>query len=249
MVRYLPFHYKLPHIIIVRINLNILDLGDIIVKPDDSPENLFQKIGLCTDMIVSKNALPVFFGGDHSISAPIIESLARRHADLTVIHLDAHTDLASWTHGKTHHHGSFMSRVLKKAGISEVYHYGMRGFSGEPYSCKQDCAIKYRYCSTKQLDAAFLNDTWQELIPVGKTCYISLDIDILDPVFAPGVGTPVPFGLEPKKLCSILEALATKNKMVGFDIVELCPPRDVGMMTAHLAFHLTTSLLSWSWDK
>jgi agmatinase len=141
-----------------------------------------------------------------------------------------------------------VSRILKETAIDEVRHYGMRGFSGEAVIGKKDGA-RYVSCSGRQLNASFQDNTWQGLFPTGKTCYLSIDLDVIDPAFAPGVGTPVPFGLDPNRLSSMLQYIATANKVVGFDLVELCPSKDQGTMTASMAFHLVTSVLSWSLDK
>ena len=181
--------------------------------------------------------MPIFLGGDHSISAPIIQACKEVYEDLVVIHFDAHTDLAPWNYLENHHHGNVMSRVLQENPGIEIYQFGIRGFAGASLNKSQCHQVGQREINAYQLHRV------SQLVPKGQICYISLDVDVLDPSFAPGTGTPVPMGMSPPVLLSLLESIAVRNNIVGIDIVELCPALDRNDMTSNLVLHILMCFL------
>ena len=95
---------------------------------------------------------------------------------------------------------------------------------------------------------AEIESSWAQVVaslPVGKKCYISLDVDVLDPVYAPGTGTPVPMGMQPRQLLRLFEAVCLHNEVIGIDIVELCPDQDHRDITSSLVFHVLMALLAY----
>jgi agmatinase len=82
-------------------------------------------------------------------------------------------------------------------------------------------------------------------LPKGKKCYISIDVDALDPSYAPDTGTPVPMGMHPRQMLSVLKQVAEHNYVIGIDLVELCPDQDRGDITSSLMFHMLMSLLGY----
>jgi agmatinase len=165
------------------------------------------------------------------------------HEDITLIHFDAHTDLGEWDASTVHHHGNVMSRVLHENPKLEIRQFGIRGFAGAPPSGVRCLTVRQADLDT---DLGRIISTH---IPLGQKCYISLDVDVLDPSVAPGTGTPVPMGMMPRTLLSLLQAVATQNHVVGIDVVELCPSLDRDDMTVSLVFHVLMCLLGWTHES
>ncbi|HET8575407.1 MAG TPA: arginase family protein [Candidatus Paceibacterota bacterium] len=131
-----------------------------------------------------------------------------------------------------------MTRVLKENSNIRILQIGIRGFSG----CLSENGL-VEVITQGMLHQNF-EDVLKSKIPSGSKCYISLDVDVLDPVFAPGTGTPVPMGMHPRQLLQILEMVAKNNKIIGIDLVEVCPDQDRDT-TADLVFHILMCLLGW----
>lgn len=146
--------------------------------------------------------------------------------------------MTKWDPSTNHHHGNVMSRVLYENPRLEIYQFGIRGF-GHAYSFHDRCHV----IRQREIDDN-LNDIIKTKIPRGRTCYISIDVDVIDPSFAPGTGTPVPMGMTPGTLLRLLEAVTHQNRIVGIDVVELCPSLDRDDMTTSLVFHMLMHLLA-----
>ena len=219
------------------------DVGNVVHQLSEDAKGLYERCYRAAISIHQRKALPVFIGGDHSIPAPLILACREAHEDIKLIHFDAHTDLGEWDALVTHHHGNVMSRVLHENPKLEVRQFGIRGFAGVPPS-----GGRCQTVSQVEIDAD-LDKVIARYIPQGRNCYISIDVDVLDPSVAPGTGTPVPMGMMPKTLLRLLQAVATKNRIVGIDVVELCPSLDRDDMTASLVFHILMRLLGWSHER
>jgi agmatinase len=182
---------------------------------------------------------PVFIGGDHSISAPLIRACTEVHGEVVIIHLDAHTDMGEWEVGSEHHHGNVMRRVLHENPATQLLQFGVRGFAGAPLGEER--------CQT--ITQATIEEEFAHVLatrlPKGKKCYISFDVDVLDPSFAPGTGTPVPLGMTPQVLLKLLRSVIEHNQIVGMDVVELSPALDRDDMTTSLVFHILMKVLHW----
>ena len=220
-----------------------VDAGNIVHHLSEDPRNFYERCQKTALAIYERKGFPVFIGGDHSISAPLIRACREKHEDLTLIHFDAHTDLADWDYSVNHHHGNVMSRVLHENPKLEIYQFGIRGFAGAP-SNNNRCHV----AGQREIDTD-LNKIISERIPRDRTCYISFDVDVIDPGFAPGTGTPVPMGMRPNTLLQLMEAIIRQNHVVGIDVVELCPCRDREDMTTSLVFHLLMCILSWTHES
>ncbi len=217
----------------------IVDVGDLVVEAAGKPDFVLARCHDAAMRIFARGAIPVFLGGDHSISAPLIRACTQRYGNLNVVHLDAHTDMNDWSPGTSHHHGSVMARVLAENPGIEIFQYGVRGLCGEH-------APSARVHTVHQRDVPrSLSATGHTASPKGKPCYLSLDVDVLDPVYAPGTGTPVPFGMTPTLLLRLLERISTANRVVGMDFVELNPEADRDDVTASLLVHLLLCVLGW----
>ncbi|HEU5393825.1 MAG TPA: agmatinase [Candidatus Methylomirabilis sp.] len=163
-------------------------------------------------------------GGEHLVSLPLVRAAAARYPDLRILQLDAHADLADQYGGEPLTHATVMRRVAERVGPGKLIQAGIR--SGTP----EEAA--FAEVNTLWLDprtAAGLESTRRALS--GHPVYLTIDIDVLDPAFAPGVSCPEPAGWTTGEVLAVLGASADLN-VVALDLVEVCPPGDAGAATA-----------------
>ncbi len=215
------------------------DLGNVAYRTGESLTNVYERCYQGALLSHQQRAFPVFIGGDHSITAPLVRACTEVYGEVVIIHLDAHTDMGEWEIGTEHHHGNVMRRVLHENQTAQLIQFGIRGFAGAPLG-EMRCQTVSQ--ATIEEDLEYVLKTF---IPIGKKCYISFDIDVLDPSVAPGTGTPVPMGMSPNTLLKLLQAVSKNNQIVGMDIVELSPFLDRDDMTSSLVFHILMQVLHW----
>lgn len=213
----------------------LVDVGNVSIHLHEPVEETFRRCRDVARSIFRRGAIGLFLGGDHSISYPLIAAARETYEDLLVIHFDAHTDRATWLADTAHHHGNVMTRVLEELDV-RIAQFGVRGFAGTP-AVHDRCRT-----TTARRIATHLPEVLHEL-PSDRDCYISLDVDVLDPTFAPATGTPVPFGMHPDTVLELLSAIARRNRIRGIDVVEYSPPYDRDDCTGSLIFHLLMPLL------
>ena len=221
----------------------VVDCGDVDMVHGDMMqchENTEEAIR----MIVSKGAMPVVLGGDHSITIPVgkaLEELGPFH----VIQIDAHLDWADHRSGQRYGHGSCIRRLSEMDHVQKIFQFGIRGISS---SLKEDVDAAREYgsviLSPRQIRKMGIERVI-ELLPEGEKYYITLDIDGLDPSVAPGTGTPSPGGFIYDEVNELLEGIAKRGKVIGFDLVEVAPPYDPAGMTGQVGARLALDLLSF----
>ena len=182
----------------------------------------------------------VFLGGDHSVTLPLLRSAKAQHGRLALVHFDAHCD--TWTDhfGEPSGHGTWTYEAIQEGLVdpSKTVQIGIRS-SGErsarEYVQNQGGAI-YTARALRGQDGDALASALQEIkARIGDTpCYLTLDIDCLDPAFAPGTGTPEPGGLTSSQVLTFLEGLASLN-LIGMDCVEVAPAYDHAELTSQAA--------------
>ena len=210
--------------------VNVVDLGDAWLDYG-FPQTIPAAIEDAASDAVSAGAFLCALGGDHFISYPLLRAHTRTHRRLTLIHFDAHTD--TWTPrvGKDGsvelNHGTMFAQAIADGLIdpSTSSQIGVRTWVDDPRGMNI-----FDNMLVAEKGAAMVAATVKEL--AGDTvCYLTVDIDCLDPAFAPGTGTPVTGGLMPRELLSILRKL-DGLKIVGCDVVEVAPAYDQGGITA-----------------
>lgn len=219
--------------------VSLADVGNVAFKPSENPQLFYSRCFNAALSLFKAKGFPVFLGGDHSISAPLVKACSEIYDDIVVIQLDAHTDLADWNPAYAHYHGNVMSRILGENPEVFLCQYGIRGFAGVSFTHKRCHTLRQRELE-QDLNGVLLKD-----LPMHKRCYLSIDVDVLDPVYAPGTGTPVPLGMSPSMLLAILDHIVKNNDVVGMDLVELSPQHDQNDMTASLVFHFLMTVLGW----
>lgn len=221
----------------------VVDCGDVDIIHGDHMQSL-ENTEASIRKIVSKGAMPVVLGGDHSITAAVgkgLEELGPFH----VIQIDAHLDWADHRSGQRYGHGNCIRRLSELDHVQEIFQFGIRGISS---SLKEDVDAAREYGSTILSPRKMRKMGVEEVlaqIPKGEKYYVTIDIDGMDPSIAPGTGTPSPGGLIYDEVNELLEGIAKRGEVVAFDLVEVAPPYDPTGMTGQTAARISLDLLSY----
>lgn len=224
--------------------LRCADVGDSPVVPGNT-ERTHDQITRSISAILDAKVTPLIFGGDHSCSLASLRAYASR-APVAVVHFDAHTDCADEYFGERFGHGSWLRRAIEEglADASSSIQLGIRGSCDGPEtydSARDELGLELITCDEARAD---LGDTGRRLRErVGdRPVYISVDLDVIDPAFAPGVGTPEPGGLTSHEVLELIRSIGPRD-LVGADIMEMLPSHDPAETTALLAANLGYELL------
>lgn len=218
---------------------NGLDLGvsggwqDIGNVDTGEKAHAFEKIEKAVSDIVSRGARPLSLGGDHSIAWPIIRAVSAAHEKLTVLQLDAHPDLYDELHGNRTSHACPFARIMEEGLIERLVQVGIRTMT--PHQREQADRFGVEVVEARQWHAG-------RDLNLDGPLYISLDLDVFDPAYAPGVSHHEPGGLSTRDVLGIIQSL--RAPIVGADIVELNPDRDLNGMTAMVAAKCLKELLA-----
>jgi len=210
-------------------NHNYYDLGDIILPFGNVTESL-NRIEATAHKLLENGKFPIFLGGEHLISLPVIKAMASRYPDLAVFHFDAHADLRSDYIGEKQSHATVMRYVSELLGNKRVYQFGIRSGTREEFEYAKEHTNLYVDQIIEPLAQLVAN--WDS-----RPVYVSIDIDVVDPAFAPGTGTPEPGGCSSQDIIKALLMLS-RLPIVGIDIVEVLPMIDQSQRTALLAAKL-----------
>jgi agmatinase len=207
------------------------DLGDIAFKGANSADAFSMIKQIITDQLIEP--VKIFcYGGDHSVSYPVIDAFSEKFTNLNILHLDAHADLYENFYDNPYSHASPFARLLEKGKIKSLTQVGIRTLNKH----QREQADKYgvKIIEMKKFNLDFLKSLQAPL-------YISLDIDVLDPAFAPGVSHHEPGGLSTRELITIIQNIDVE--IVGADLVEYNPIRDINNMTAMVCYKLFKELI------
>jgi guanidinopropionase len=214
----------------------IADIGDVQFGNMFSLDEAIKDIEKYYDAITAANVIPLGIGGDHSVTYPILKALAKKHdAPLAVIHVDAHTDTWPEYQGSKFHHGAPF-RVATDEGLIDpvkVVQIGIRGGQNIPDGLNYSRDKGMRVITIEEFDDLGWKKVAQEAYKIvgDSQVYLTFDIDGLDPVYAPGTGTPEAGGITMREAQRMLRALSGLN-FIGGDMVEVAPPFDPSGMTA-----------------
>ena len=185
--------------------------------PFATMDEVIREIRRVATELVARGKFPVGLGGEHSITAPIVAALAAKHPGLSVLQIDAHADLRDSFMGTPHNHACAMRRVLEHASCTQV---GIRSLSTEEAAALPALPTKIFYDFNMRR-----HENWIERVvdSLGETVYVTVDCDAFDPAIMPAVGTPEPGGLSWYEMLALLRRVIEGRRVVGCDIVELCP--------------------------
>jgi len=197
-------------------------------KVNDGGEWLNQEVESIADKVFESSKIPVFIGGDHSISLGCIKSHMKSTSNLGVLQIDAHADLRPSYEGFQYSHASVMYNVLKETEVQKLVQVGVRDYcqQEEEYIRQSDRVSTFfdAEFKTRRLnnDCSWADYTKEVLKELPDDVYISLDIDGMNPSLCPNTGTPVPGGLSFEELVFLLSGIVRSGRrIVGFDLVEV----------------------------
>jgi arginase len=207
------------------------DLGDLSIPSGD--EAALAAIAGAASAVLERGGRLLALGGDHAVSFPLLRAYGQTYPELTVLHLDAHPDLYDELDGDRLSHACPFARALEEGRIARLVQVGIRTLN--PHQRAQ--AKRFGVEVVEMRD-------WRPGIDLRLTgpLYLSLDLDALDPAFAPGVSHHEPGGFTTRELLGIIQSLPVS--LVGADLVELNPARDPAGITAALAVKLLKELLA-----
>lgn len=188
------------------------DAGDLALRE----ETAFAEIERAIDQLLKKGEQPLSLGGDHSITYPILRAFARHHPDLTIIHFDAHPDLYDELGGNRLSHTCPFARIMEERLAKHIVQVGIRTMNG--HQREQSAKFGVEVIEMRSLPA------YGRLKAQGPV-YVSFDMDVLDPAFAPGISHREPGGMSVREAIAHLHAI--DGVIVGADIVEYNPAQDV----------------------
>lgn len=218
-------------------DIGVQDIGDLDIL--ESVEGTLKRIQLVTKEILGYKKIPIFLGGEHTITY----GCAQAFHDAAIISFDAHMDLRNEYLGSRLSHATFMRRLFEKTK-TKIVEIGPRAVCREELDFAEKNDL--RYISSLDIMRQGIKDVIKEIKKVSSNSnkiYITIDMDVIDPAYAPGIGNPVPEGLTPTILIDILSELCDK-RLVGIDVVEVCPQYDNGE-TAILASHIVFNIMSF----
>jgi len=206
--------------------LRMVDYGDAPVLPADATRS-HAAIERTVGEVVEAGAIPVVLGGDHSIAEPDIRACARRHGVLGLVHFDTHTDTGAEVFGVEISHGTPMYRLVEQGWLDpkRYVQIGLRGYWPGPreFAWQAEHGITSFFMhDVRELGIAAVVDRTVEIVAEGPT-FASVDVDVLDPAFAPGTGTPEPGGMTSADLLWACRTVAERLELVGADVVEVIP--------------------------
>ncbi len=220
----------------------VVDAGDIACNPFDIDDAISQ-IEAGVIHLTREGQRLVALGGDHTISLPILRAMKKLHGPVALVHFDAHLDTWPTYFGAPYTHGTPFRRAAEEGLFvpQQSAHVGIRGSLYGTDDLDEDAAMGFRMINCLEVDRLGIPAIVERLREqVGDLpTYLSIDIDVLDPAFAPGTGTPETAGLNSRELMALVRGFLGAN-IVGGDVVEVSPPYDhaeiTGIVAANLAY-------------
>jgi agmatinase len=206
--------------------LRVVDFGDAPVIPAD-PVRSHAAIEATVGQVLAAGVMPVVLGGDHSVTEPSVRACAAAHGPVGVVHFDTHTDTGEEVFGVEFSHGTFIRRIVDAGHVdpSRYVQIGLRGYWPGPK--------EFGWQAERGITSLFMHDVRdlgirevvrRAVAAVGPgPTYLTVDVDVLDPAFIPGTGTPEPGGMTAVDLLLAVRTVAAELDLVGADVVEVIP--------------------------
>lgn len=226
--------------------LQVADAGDVAANPFSITEAVDQ-IGRHASTLVSPGRRLVTIGGDHTVALPLIEAAHAVHGPVALVHFDAHLDTWGTYFGAPVTHGTVFRRAFERGLLVEDHsvHVGIRGPLYDAGDVERDAGFGFEIVRARQLDRLGYDAVAERIRARVGDCpvYLSVDIDVLDPAFAPGTGTPEVGGFTSRELLELLRLL-DGLPLVGADVVEVSPAYDHAEVTALAAATVVYEIVS-----
>ncbi|WP_339060846.1 agmatinase [Tepidibacillus marianensis] len=216
------------------------DAGDIPL-PFGNSERSVEMIGDYVSKILHDGKFPLGLGGEHLVAWPIIREVYKKYPDLILLHFDAHCDLRTDYEGEPYSHATPIRKATELIGGENVYQFGIRSGLKEEFEFAKEYMNFYPFEVLEPLKQVLT------ILDKKRPVYITIDIDVLDPAFAPGTGTLESGGITSKEMLAAIHEIARSGiQVVGADIVEVAPVYDPADQTAILASKMVREiLLGW----
>ncbi|MCK9519740.1 MAG: agmatinase [Dehalococcoidia bacterium] len=232
--------------------LTAIDAGDAMSYPGDierSHDAIRAKLRALYEAV--PGVIPFVLGGDHSITYPSASVVADHHdRRVGIVHFDAHADTADTSWGALLSHGTPMRRLIEHGHVAgkNFVQVGLRGYWPPPdvIAWMEQQGMRSHFMSEieeRGFDAV-LRDAIEQALDGPDLIYLSVDVDVLDPAFAPGTGTPEPGGLSARELLRAVRQIVLQVELAGLDVVEVAPPYDPAGITAEAAHRVCLEALS-----
>jgi agmatinase len=225
--------------------LEVVDTGDVPVVPA-YVEATQERITAHVARLLRAVEVVVALGGDHSVSLPLLRAQRLKRGPVALVHLDAHPDTWSDEFGMRYGHGTPFWHAAKEGlvDVATSIQIGMRGPTDAPGDLRRSRDLGYHMVTGEEFWDLGVAGTLARVREVVRgPVYLSIDIDVADPAYAPGTGTPEVGGMTSRQLITMVRGLAGLD-LVGMDLVEVAPPYDHGEITALLAANLIYEFLS-----
>ncbi len=214
--------------------VQVFDSGDLELCFGDSQLSL-AAIRERTEIILSDGKIPLMLGGEHLVTAGAVEAVAKRYADLNIIHFDAHADLRDSFFGTQLSHACVLRRCWDMIGDGRIFQFGIRSGDREEFIWGKS------HVSTRKFDFDGLKETVASL--KGKPVYFTLDLDVLDPSIMSGTGTPEAGGVSFSQLLEAVFLVCKDTNVVGCDVTELAPDYDTSGVSTAVACKIVRELI------
>ncbi|MGI6319122.1 MAG: agmatinase [Dethiobacteria bacterium] len=206
-------------------DISFFDAGDFVLPPGNTITSL-DTIARGVSAFINKGKMPFILGGEHTVTLGAVQGCLSKYKEITVIFIDAHADMRPSYGGVIQSHASVAYLLQQLKGVT-IYQFGLRSADREEMALiNREKVFKYRVA-----------EPLTEILPLleGSPLYITIDMDVVDPAFAPGVAAPEPGGISSGELLNIFPLLeAVKGQIIALDLVEICPPYDYSQITALL---------------
>ena len=215
----------------IAIDFALEDLGDLALTEDTPSDDMLIEAAVISSLLA--DATPILLGGDHAITVPVMASIHKHYGPVNILHFDAHPDLYDNFDENPRSHASPFARIMEAGHAARLVQVGIRTLTRH---CREQAE---RFGVEIIPMAGFAPEKIPQLD--GPT-YISIDLDGIDPSQAPGVSHPEPGGLSVRDVLKAFDRV--RGQIIGADIVELNPARDIGSVTAILAAKLVREIAS-----
>lgn len=206
-------------------NIPFYDIGDLLLTPGNTI-GAVEVVSKAVASLLKAGQKPFLMGGEHTVTVPAVRECQKHFGSLVVLYFDAHADLRSSYGEMEFSHACTAFQLQQMQGVT-LYQFGIRSADGEELSnAREGCFFPYKVIEPLESILSTLADSY---------IYITLDMDVVDPAYAPGVSVPEPGGVSAVEILEVISLLERyKKQIVGIDLVEICPAYDSSQITALL---------------
>jgi agmatinase len=218
-------------------DVKYFDAGDIPL-PFGNAQRSLDMIEEFVDQILAAGKFPLGMGGEHLVAWPVMKAVYKKYPDLAIIHFDAHTDLRTEYEGEPLSHSTPIRKIAEHIGPKNVYSFGIRSGMKEEFEWAKQNGM--------HISKFDVHQPLKEILPTlaGRSVYVTIDIDVLDPAHAPGTGTVDAGGITSRELLASIHEIARSDvKVVGADLVEVAPIYDHSEQTVNTASKLIREMI------